>query len=604
MDHANRAVGKQIRNTNNFVTKQITKTNKLVTIAINKVGEQIASKVKVATKNIVQDTDDKITDVKTAMDGKIVNTRKYVDRKHEVIKARVNQAHQLAVKAHERTKAVVDELDDAKLLANGQIAKLQRPWASLDTRHAYEKRNLDKQKHAGESSCARDRRRGIVVFPAVVLDEEKDDKSCINKNRDKLVQAFCNFRDSFDSVLTGRGLKSGKHYWPNICCKEGSDAGKDSCIDPSGKIKREEIVPFALAQGGKVTFDNLYGEVEDVLKKGGHLQMGMNKVLHDLGRASGTVDSGRLGTFKARLENLFDDVSLCGPKTFSSPEHGEQTMCELLYPYGHLLDIFHTSFEQLFSTEDIKEQIRRKGLVPHAFIELMGKRQTNQMLRQAPLGAAMKAKQGMNPNQQGTCPSGATGKTTGELERWKTEYCLGYHHLDLAEETTKNVAMVYLKDDIQLEDKVMRELPDLLRFKTTDQCTSPMFQPEDISVQKIKTNPGSQKVDKEWVGLVALDSVSPGGYLRREIPQCMALPYLPRTKINVKVYVDLGNCCKETKDAKTCEKCVKPFKHFGTKLQLEYKVEVKGTTYGDLDRRHNPQSNRRRRLLQGRNSRC
>ena len=126
-----------------------------------------------------------------------------------------------------------------KLLANGQIAILQRPWASLDTRHAYEKRNLDKQKHAGESSCARDRRRGIVVFPAVVLDEEKDDKSCINKNRDKLVQAFCNFRDSFDSVLTGRRLKSGKHYWPNICCKEESDAGKDSCIDPSGKIKRE-----------------------------------------------------------------------------------------------------------------------------------------------------------------------------------------------------------------------------------------------------------------------------------------------------------------------------------------------------------------------------
>ena len=172
-------------------------------------------------------------------------------------------------------------------------------------------------------------------------------------------------------------------------------------------------------------------------------------------------------------------------------------MCELLYPYGHLLDIFHTSFKQLFSTD---EMLREKGLIPSAFIELMGKRQTNQMLRQAPLGAAMKAKQGMNPNQQGTCPSGATGKTTGELERWKTEYCLGYHHLDLAEETTKNVAMVYLKDDIQLEDKNMELLSDRFRFKTTDQCTSPMFQPQDISVQKIRT---SRNAKEEWVGLVA-----------------------------------------------------------------------------------------------------
>ena len=82
-------------------------------------------------------------------------------------------------------------------------------------------------------------------------------------------------------MLQERGLKDGKHYWPNICCKSNNDS-EDSCADPTGSIPREQIVPFALAQGGKVTYTNLYGEVVDVLKQHGYLHKGMLKILDDV----------------------------------------------------------------------------------------------------------------------------------------------------------------------------------------------------------------------------------------------------------------------------------------------------------------------------------
>ena len=45
-----------------------------------------------------------------------------------------------------------------------------------------------------------------------------------------------------------------------------------SCNDPSGNVPRSHIVPFALAQGGNITVENLYGEIVDIIKKDGYLQ--------------------------------------------------------------------------------------------------------------------------------------------------------------------------------------------------------------------------------------------------------------------------------------------------------------------------------------------
>ena len=124
-------------------------------------------------------------------------------------------------------------------------------------------------------------------------------------------------------------------------------------------------------------------------------------------------------------------------------------MCELFYPYGHLLDAFYTSFEQMFSSEDVKKYLRSQDAVSTGFMELMENRQSIQHSKQLPLGAALKAKQGTK--SEGTCPKDTTGNNGETLAQWKEEYCVGYRHLDLADETTKNIAMVYVEKDIKLE---------------------------------------------------------------------------------------------------------------------------------------------------------
>ena len=204
----------------------------------------------------------------------------------------------------------------------------------------------------------------------------------------------------------------------------------------------------------------------------------------------------------------------------------------------------------------------------------------------------MKAKQGTKT--EGTCPKHMTGHDKKSLDAYRREYCKGYNHLDLADETVKNVALVHISKDIRLKDSLMDDLARAARFRVNDQCRSPMFSSGDISLQKVQPS-------STWVGLVLLDSASEGGYIRRELPQCKSLPYLPSTEVNVKVFVDTGNCCEDTKDAGQCKSsCIVPVNHFHTKQHLEYEVSVKGTLYS-LSRGH---GSRRRRLLQYRHGGC
>merc|ERR1711871_942723 len=405
-----------------------------------------------------------------------------------------------------------------------------------------------------------------------------DDKTCINKNRDVLLTAFCNFRKGFDAVLQENGLKDGKHYWPNICCKSNNDS-EDSCADPTGSIPREEIVPFALAQGGKVTYTNLYGEVVDVLKKKGYLHRGMLKILEEV-----KVDASAL---KSQVNKQFKDVQLCPPKLFKSPRSKAVDMCELLYPYSQLLDGFQTSFERLFSIHKLTEYLRAQSAETN-FMQLMQTRQRAHT-KAAPLMAAMKAKQGTK--SAGTCPTVLRGDDEKSLEAWKNEFCKGFRHVDLADKNVENIAMIDVSKDISLGDDLMHDLSKAARFRVKDKCTSPMFSAGDISLQK---------VNGEWVGLVLLDSTSEDGYIRRELPQCKSLPYLPSTDIKVKVFADTGNCCEETKNANLCDNsCLASLKHHHTNEDLEYVVDVKGTLYG-MNRGHTS----RRRLLRYRRGRC
>ncbi len=180
--------------------------------------------------------------------------------------------------------------EEVKSLAAGQIAKLRRMWSSEDIRIKYAKLRRYRERadaNANKGYCENEKHGHVSIFSAVPLNEEIDSKSCINRNRDELIEAFCNFRQSFFDVYSNdMGFKNGQHYWPNICCKPfGESKEKDQCEDPSGKIIREKIVPFALARGGEVTFSTLYGEVKDVMESNGYLEQGFGKLMDDIGCA-------------------------------------------------------------------------------------------------------------------------------------------------------------------------------------------------------------------------------------------------------------------------------------------------------------------------------
>ena len=121
--------------------------------------------------------------------------------------------------------------------------------------------------------------------------------------------------------------------------------------------------------------------------------------------------------------------------------------------------------------------------------------------------------------------------------------------------------------------------------------------------------------------IVELDSTSPNGYLKRELPQCgtrnnMAFkPHIPRTTIDVKIWLDHNSCCPDTKDYQVCKdiacapaedgngitKVIDPW----TNQQIGYNYKVTGTTFkATCDNKPNSQpcgsssNSRRRRLLQ------
>ena len=129
--------------------------------------------------------------------------------------------------------------------------------------------------------------------------DEVDATYCLNQNRNMLIGSFCNFRPRFVTMLNtfyqehpeefnGKTV-SGRGLWPNICCKKDNFENLKTCNDPTGQVKRSEIVPFALSQGGNLTTANLYGEIVDILRLDGYLQTGMANAIQGLNGADAIV---------------------------------------------------------------------------------------------------------------------------------------------------------------------------------------------------------------------------------------------------------------------------------------------------------------------------
>ena len=556
--------------------------------------------------------------------------------------------------------------DEVKEKSKGLLQKLSLDWATRDMRLAYDKKQAHKRStkespYDVAAHCVQEKKNKMSTLRtgiALDMDEEVDDKTCSNKNRDTVISTFCNFRRSFESMLEAKGSKlTGREIWPNICCKQDNFENFKSCNDPSGKVKRHEVVPFAMSQGGALTKGNLITELIDMLRYNGYIHSGMKTALN-------LVDGGE--ELEEKMDELFKETSLCGPRTFRSPVNTEVRVCELFYPYRHLFEGFQVDFHQLslkgtFRRRLLGERSRllsgmemRSMASPSATPSPMAmamkqksakstqitalekndaelKLQVETMKSQVASIPALKSQVASIPalkSQVATMKSqGATmnsqmsnlikeveaklGKSTklttiqsatcpavtfndlAELNKHKEEFCTGYDHLDVANDNLINYAFVHI-DESQISAAKLETLMELGRYEIDDDCPSKMFSAKDISIQNM---------DGNYMFIVQLDKTSPDGYLRKEVPMCglgkqkSGKSYIPRTKISVKLYEDELKCCEETKDVRACEsKSCEPVEvsHGHTKQQMEYVYDVKGTTYTVMQ---GHETGRRRRLL-------
>eukprot|EP00943_MAST-04B_sp_MAST-4B-sp1_P003228 g3228.t1 len=564
--------------------------------------------------------------------------------------------------------------EEVKHKANGLIAKLSLDWATQDVINEAQKlRNQlsSLPEYNVKHHCEQEKQRlayGVLRTGVIVpTDAEIDDKYCLNENRNRLISSFCNFRPRFIKLLQEKLYPrlpslpkyTGRDLWPNICCRKDNFQHLKTCNDPSGKVPRSHIVPFALAQGGNITVDNLYGEIVDVLKKDGYLQAGMNKAVN------GINDADKL---QQKLNNLFETTLLCGPREFGLPTNEAIRLCELFYPYEHVLGTYYNEVNALLEPlqrrrrllgvwsgitnlmssasafvfgdadeadnndqanvirklEDKMEILEKKDAISRQKIQQLEKKdamleqkdatltsqanKTNTFLSILKRNTVSKRRLGSaSPLADELCPF-VTMSDVSEYEKDIDTFCTGYAHIDLNHPGTVINLAIMLPWDIP--PKLIPELREKARYEISDDCPTPMFTAKDISLQNI---------DGTDLFVVQLDATSPNGYLRKELPQCGAAnnvalkPHIPKTTIDVKIWRDHEDCCKDTKDYKVCKaiNClptddpngIEPVKDAWTGLQVGYHYKVIGTTYtATCDNKPNSKpcgsNSRRRSLLQ------
>jgi alpha-tubulin suppressor-like RCC1 family protein len=393
----------------------------------------------------------------------------------------------------DKSRCVFPFIEDAmkrmKEDQNDLSIKNSRLWAKEQVRTKHDdwmatRKERDNKKE--RDFCKEEEKEGTIVFPAIDVPneiEKIEDTTCIDTNRDELLKAFCSFTTDLDSLFNIQNIdKKAETFFPNICCKERRDTTLEACKDPSGTIPRENIIPFALSQGGHYSRHNLYAEVSDALKKDGYLHQGMTKVLKAMG-----TNKKEKGILQRRIDGFFAELSLCGPRVVDEPgTEGEKQLCQLFVPYGHVLKHFYNELAGLYQSNSFLEVNERR--LGKAMVSRQGKVGTaSQITRQ--LGQSMQMKKMNMPEQQ--CKAGPTfGKT--ELASKKKLYCKGINHVDLMTPTIKNVALYYLKKDVHTKwtDKQMFGVKDSLRYEVKDKsgCPSKLFDADDISIQQVAMN--------------------------------------------------------------------------------------------------------------------
>ena len=548
--------------------------------------------------------------------------------------------------------------------ANGAVAKLYLDWATQDVineAQAIRDQRATEPAYNVAHQCAQEKALPATIRSAykVPMADEVDATYCLNQNRNMLIGSFCNFRPRLVTMLNtfyqehpeefnGKTV-SGRGLWPNICCKKDNFENLKTCNDPTGQVKRSEIVPFALSQGGNLTTANLYGEIVDILRLDGYLQTGMANAIQGLNGADAILKD---------LTTMFTTTHLCGPRTFALPNDATNSgvqLCELFYPYSHMVEGYYTSVQGILPLQ--RRRRRRLHSWPETWVsEVQGwarhlrsmvfgpssgeidalrreigaaKAQAATFQHEAAIARAKLSKQAASTEQEVRadrdtfstllarnnqrlrrldspaspfCPA-ITKDSYPDPSTWKNlvdTYCPGYSDISLTDDNLVVLALVYA-DDVSAEQVPM--LQDQGRYAVVDDCPTKTFAADDVSLQV---------VDGENLFVILLDSTSPNGYLRKELPECgnwntpTAFPRIPRDTISVKVYRDGGSCCVGTKDYSVCQAngCSAeptPVLDAATGLQLEYDTKVTGevftVSYGHKRRR-------RRALLQGLQGNC
>lgn len=207
----------------------------------------------------------------------------------------------------------------------------------------------------------------------------------------------------------------------------------------------------------------------------------------------------------------------------------------------------------------------------------------------------------LSPSRNTSCLPSIEGLAFSpeRLDEYKNAFCREYG-LDLSNPRVVNVAMIYLgdkfvrqSDESGTDEQFRRRLQKKIRYSITDQCKyDKMFQPGDISLQKLKSADHPEKT--EWAFLIKLDWANKKGYLSSQLQdsqddnKCRSKRYLPYTEIGIQAYEDTSSCCMDSKDYWACraQGChLAPLEHHwkvgsGGNLQaMAFKMTVTGTVF-------------------------
>ena len=125
------------------------------------------------------------------------------------------------------------------------------------------------------------------------------------------------------------------------------EGGIIECLRRQDKFYKEEnIIPFALSQGGAYSKHNLYAEVLSAMREGGYIHAGLKQML----QAIREVDKKQKLKVSQQLDEFFTSLSFCGPRIVNSPGRTEDAakLCQLFVPYKHAMQRFYTAMRSLF----------------------------------------------------------------------------------------------------------------------------------------------------------------------------------------------------------------------------------------------------------------